>query len=942
MSIFDTLLANAATVKPGSKEAIALAQKFADDFHALSDVEKENIAKQAKDAVANHPDLLANVNKSKVDATAFAFQTVVRAVELDDGRPTNTFPQFSKFRANTPQEHPDGRFGPLTNAVYLGEGNGKVNALNALVARAEEREAALAKQKESKERENDYLTTDNGGETPEQKAARLKKEQDEAARKKAEEEKPLKASADDVARYTFTRAQVQYVEQIAKNNPAAKGSFTAEQLKGISDAVSDYAFKDGAIKRENEQGMKRDYKSDNIQAQLRDEVRKHLVKPEMSASEVSAIENKIAGLTFNVGNTKTRSIVGTFAATEASVENADKALSKKGDAIQQYFQQGENKAILEAAKIKTDKFLSLTTEVEENQRGVYFKAAYVPALNVLADDEKKKITAEYKTKIDAEKAKLLKYEFMEQIVSNGYPAMLAVTTKQEVIKKGFDAAGNPIDKKSTQEIKTGEVVDKNKVFSITADLNNKAMKDALVATGLVDEKTGAIKELTYKATKLDEKGQPVLVDGKPVTEEKKVMADVALKDPTTYHDAIKSALDEKFAFTKEEQEANKVKGAVLDKNIIRTKIATENVKEKEAVAKEVIRLENERDVKIENSPSRVMLNEAFDPKDSQRIADGQAAKSILGKYEEAIKYYNDAAKYQTKRQLFELTGKGADRKERGELDDDAGKIEKSMKRRINAAEEDVKTLEAQLKVETDEAKKGAAQAKLTAAKEGLKALTDVPKKFDQKDRVDYLEVRFKDADLVHVDADTKKEAKQKKTAATAKEQANTVTETNDAQPSKEEDGKGNRKVKKGKETKASEPTTNVAPVTNDAVANVQKTEPQKAIVELTGEVNALIAKISGELNSLEAPIEKNEFTDKKAVKKSENAFDDAIKALNKDLGALRKLNEKDEAVDTDFDKAVAGFRKQAEELGVVVTDDFKVEKQASLQGIKDKNAAKGK
>ncbi len=940
MSLYDELYKQlkgkgvAAEKLPTIDEQRTLLADIMKQFNALSRAQKIAAIKEAQQ------DLLGR-NPKGYDSGVFIFQGFMDAVELSDGERDD----FGKYSSATYFDKNRGSLGPNTRGLLTLDfaNDAKYSAM--VVEPVIEPKNPPTNGNTQK----DYEQTETV-ETEADKAARLKREEDarkakeEADRKAAEEAakpKPLVASADDIARYTFKRSQIQYFENVSKHNPAAKG-FTAAELKEVDEAVRAYAFKDGELRKENDQGMTRDYGSKTVADQLRAAVRSKLVKETSTPAEVAAIEAKIKTLSFDTGSTKTRSIVGTFTAAENAMINADNALSKQGDVIQAFFKQDENKKILDAAKIRTDGFAALAG-VDESQRGVYFATAYIPALKTVAQEQEKVIRAEYQVKIDnentkfknavdAENAKLRKYAYMEQIATIGYPLM--IDEYKDVTKEKIKFE-NGVETKTpyTVKEKTGrQIPDPRSLQAFSAKLEDPAVRDALVATGLMDDK-GNYVPLTYK-------------DAKGV--EKTITADVALKNPSKeYSDAMKPVLDAKFAFDEKEQKANAVKGANLDQGIVLNKIAVEKDKTSRDVQQAILKLTkehdetlkklvSERDVAIENSSANVLLRDSLDPKDGARIKAGEAATSALGKYEEAVKFYNMAASYQTTRLTKETSGGKATKGERGDLKELGDDIEKIRKTRVALAEAEVKKLEEAVKATADEAKKGALSTKLEAAKSNLKALNEIPKDFDQKDRVNMMLVTVGNTPLIAVDADSREEKKQKvaalKAAETEKKEAEKPAEKSKDQKAAEE-----KKTSKAvpAPAKTEQTTTKVEPIKQAAPIKPQ-------IVELTGEVNALIAKIQSELGELKAPQEKGDWVSKDQAKASKKAWDKAVDALSDDLKSLKKLNEQDKATGTSFDAKLAETLDKARELGVVVTSEFKLEESQTIQNLKAKEAAKGK
>ncbi len=880
----------------------------------------------------------------------FAFQAIVKGEELKDGNATNTFEEFSTFKSNIGGKvrmHPDGRYGPITHGVTFAQ----FDKLEALVATGgtiphysvEERSVAKGKAegkgkggKSSVENATDLANGKSGGETDAERAAREAREREAAEKAKADaaaakaaedaKKKANRASPEDLDKYTFKRAQVQYFERVIKENKTAAG-FTTEQLEGITKAVREYAFDaDGNVKKTSEDGRKFDIKNDIVQQQLRSKVYE-------KTKALGVSEADIEKLSFTLDkNERTRTIVGGFTAAENAMVRADEALSKQAEKIKAHVESSDNKAYLEGKGISIEKVVDLKSDVAEDKRGVYFKTNFVPPLQSLAEKERVEITKEYAEKIDNEKAKLLKYDVLQRIVNAGYPQLVEVQKVDEKgglvfkdkVKVDYNAQGDEV--RTTTKVPVMDEVkqpDAKDIRPIEPNLNDRATKEAMLAAGLIDE-NGAFKTLSYT----------VKVNG--VEEARTVAADVALKDPKQYSVAIKSALDTVYAFTEEEVKANKEGGAYLDRFIVTKKVGKQQEEEKIAVEKEVTRLEKERDVKIENSPSNVMLRDSYLADDSDRIKQGKMAKSVLGKYEEANNLYKMAAQYETERQIDELSMDGTTRKERKGQKQAANDIEEFLAKRVAAAEKEVKELEKAEKAEKDETKKQALTDKLASAKETLKALNplkdqkiDHSKSFDTKDRVDIINVNLGGQDLIHVDAVTKKEL--------AKKQADLKAEAE-----KDEEGKlgvtGNDKEGVGKNKKGVDEEKTPSKSTQQ-VLDQSKAKTQETLAGISEEVQKLLADINTHVGALREPASAldNGFSGEKAQKEAKKSWNKAVGELEDDLKELKKLNAKDKESGTAFDTAMEATLNKARDAGVVVTDKFEVDEKQTIQNFKDKS-----
>ena len=884
-----------------------------------------------------------NPSVTPFNASVFVFQVIAKAEEEKDGIAANDFKSFSEFTQNRDPNHfhPDGLYGPRTKSVAFGNAAGSLSSLaekggDIKVPTFE----SLGGGKKKVNMNGTGVDGADSAETEAQRAARLAKEaQDQLDAENADKEKEgNRASKEDLEKYTFKRADVQYFEQVERENSNAQG-LTADQLKKVSEGVRGYAFnEDGTLKTKNDDGLDRDYKNPTVQNQLRAAVRE-------KAFESGVTDEQIDQLNFSVDKTRTRTIVGSFRAAENAMVNADNELSKKADQIKTHFEKPENKAYLEEQKVNIETIASLGN-VREDQRGLYFKTNFVPPLEALAKKEEIEITKEYGIKIDNELAKLTKYDVLDKLVNIGYPQLVEVQKKnpdgslmtKDDFKIAYDAQGRevrtPFKVPVMDEVKRP---DEKALLPIEPNLNDVATKGALQAAGLIDE-NGSFKTLSYTA----------MEDNKPT--QKTVSADEALKDPKKYNSAIKGALDTTYAFTDEEKKVNKYGGANLDKNIVKAKISTLKAEEEKAVAAEVTRLEGERDVKIENSPSNVVLKEAFNRDDSAKIQEGKAATSTLGKYEEANRFYKLASDYETNRQIAELTGNGVDGRERTALRKQGDVIEAAHKVRITASEKEVKGLEKALLTEKDEAAKAALQSKLESAQTALGALKEIPKNFDQRDKVQMISVNIGNGDLIHVDAATKKELQQKQAEVKAALDAEKDA-AKEAAKAEEKAAKEAAKAAKAEEAPKADVATKVAEtvvaatpaaVATPAVAPVVEAvadavaPKSKGTVELSDEVIGLLAQIRIDAVELQAPAAAlgNNFADQKAAKAD---WGKAVNALEKDLKALKALNKKDVDEGTDFDIGMEDTIAKVKELGVVVTDKFKIDETQTIQNLKTKS-----
>lgn len=886
------------------------------------------------------------------DANVFVFQVVVRAEENKDGNPLDDFKFFSEFNENRDPNHfhPDGLYGPRTKSVAFGSDKDKLNniadKLDKIVATGGNIPIPTREGLGERESEAD-------------KAARLAREQaekDKAAKDAAEAKKREgnRASAEDIEKYTFKRAGVQYLEEVKAKNPTAKKSeWTVETMGKAQEAVREYLFnEDGTLKTNAEDGRKIDIKNPTVQDQLREAIR-------TKTKELGATDDMIEKLSFSSSKTKTRTIVGSFETAENAMINADNVLSEKSVEIKAHFSDPKNKEYLESKGINTENIVELAN-VREDQRGLYFKTNFVPGLQALAEKEAIEIRKEYDVKIADEQAKLLKYKVLDNIVEIGYPRLVEVQKVdakgekmfKDTFKIAYDANGveqrTPIRTPIMDEVKRP---DEKSLVPIKANMtvedikNDVAIRGALAEAGLITvdaDKNITVNTLSYT----------VNVNGKD--ESRSVDALTALNDPKKYNTAIKAALDSKYAFTEDEIKKNEFGGAKLDKGIINKKIDKIEAVEIEAVKKEVVRLEGERDVKIENSPSNVKLRDAFDARDSDRIKEGKAATSALGKYEQANAFYKKAAAYETARQIDELTGDGVTGRERRDLRKMGDAIEKEQKARVKAAQDEVKRLEDDVKrfdadekkaaeaakkegkeaASSDTGKKEALQGKVEAAKKELEILTAVPKSFDQRDRVEMININSGGQDLIHVDAVTKKELKTRQAKQKAAE-AEALQETKDAEKAAkaEADKAAKAEADKVKAEKAKAEPAKTEAKAADAVTPAEAPKAKGPVsIELTEEINALLEKIKSDAKGAQGAASAlgDGFSDQKNAKKD---WKGAVDLLEDDLKALKKFAKQDKAEGSEFDIAVEQTLKDA---GVVVNKDLKLDEKQTIQSIKDK------
>ena len=678
-----------------AKERGRLLEKFAQQWRTaeFTPEMKSDFARTAKKYVLEHPDLVddaddehAHGKKRKnlpFNSGAYAFQALLYVIESENGNRVDTFPAFSTFRsAKTGQSHPDGKFGPLTKAVFLGKEYDKKrhvyvdappNAFNLLadgpVVPAGKSAAQLAAEA----------------------AARL------AAEEAATRARLENASPEDAKAFTFKRAQMQYLEAVksglpsngfhaAVNPHSAANNFTTAQLKGISDAVNEFSFQNGKL-------VDRDYKNPATIAQLRAAVLE-------KTRDLGVSEAQISQLNFSTDKTRTRSLAGNFGLAEKAVIAADGSLQQQAAALKAHFEQ--NAAFLEKAGTRAQ-FVSNLADLPEEKRGLYFKTAYVPTLNMLASKERIDISAEYQAKIE----------------------------------------------------------------------NQRYQGPAVIA-----------------------------------------------------------------------------------------------------------KLEQEREAKIANAPSNQLLKQATDS---------------LKDYKDAMGIYAKASDYETQRKIFELSDGKLDHKEKVALRKLGDSVEDELRLHKEMAKSRVSILEGNVKTETDPLKKAALQTNLANAQDTLASLTDLPKNFDQRDKVAMVRVDLGNDPLIHVDGASRKE--QRLQRRTDREEAKLA---------------------------AKEPAT-LATAPNDA--------SKLATVAATPEAKTIAA-------NLQAYPQNPDGTVKPAVIEASKGWENAAAAVKEDLKKLgTPITQTEAAPAAATPTDLASVAQIAKNNNIVLNDKLELDKTQNLQNLKPKETA---
>jgi hypothetical protein len=186
--------------------------------------------------------------------------------------------------------------------------------------------------------------------------------------------------------------------------------------------------------------------------------------------------------------------------------------------------------------------------------------------------------------------------------------------------------------------------------------------------------------------------------------------------------------------------------------------------------------------------------------------------------------------------------------------------------------------------------------------------------------------------LIHVDATTDKELKAKKTAEVNAAKAEAAKAAAEAAPAVE--AKPVEVVKTAAVAVAAVATPVVEAVKPAETVVAEDNKPALAIVALTDDVKALIEKIKVDAAALEVPAKAldNKF-DARGAKANWNT---AVKLIKGDLEALKGLSKQDVAEGSDFDVALAGALAATKDLGVVVSDKFKLDEKQTIQNLKAK------